>query len=272
MPQLSIRQFEPGQIKPFRKHLFIGGSGRGKTQGLLSILSHIAPTVDMCLLFCPTETTREFFRRRRMIPDSHIFPSLDLDIIAKALASMRELRARGKKRSLLLCLDDCSFEKKTWLHPTMQELLYNQRHLGIHTFITAQYVLDLPPNARSNIDYVYTTSDSCFANIKRLHNCFFGCFRRAEDMHRVHTATTKDFALCVADLTQVAVESPADMVFYYRAPAQIPKFAIGRDIYWKLEEKQRLRVASEQNGSPVITVPTDERSTTSRQRVLIDAI
>ena len=90
-------------------------------------------------------------------------------------------------------------------------------------------------------------------------------------MHRVHTATTKDFSLCVADLTQVAVDSPADMVFYYKAPAQIPKFAIGRDVFWKLEEKQRLRVASEQNGS-VITVPTDERSTTSRQRVLIDAI
>ena len=269
---LSIRQFDPASIKPFRKHLFIGGSGRGKTQCMLSILNHIATMgIDCSILMCPTETTRDFFHKRKLTPPSLMYSALDIDVIANALAIQRENKQRGKSRTLLLCLDDCAFDNATWRHPVIRELLFNQRHLGIHTLITVQYVMVLPPDCRTNIDYVYTTSDSCFANVKRLHSCFFGCFRKVDDFHRVHSATTTEFSLCVADCTESNVTSPADMVFYYRAPARIPRFTLGREVFWKLDHKRLLtHIANEENRPPAIVVPTDKK--TSKQRPLLDAI
>ena len=111
----------------------------------------------------------------------------------------------------------------------------------------------------------------CFANVKRLHSCFFGCFRKVDDFHRVHGATTTEFSLCVADCTESNVTSPADMVFYYRAPARIPRFTLGREVFWKLDHKRLLtHIANEENRPPAIVVPTDKK--TSKQRPLLDAI
>jgi hypothetical protein len=270
---LSIRAFDLETIKPNRKHLFLGSSGRGKSHCALHVMSHIAPTVDCAILMCPTETTRSFFLRRGLLPASMMYDYLNIDVIGTALSVQRELKQKGKKRHLLFILDDCSFDKSAWKHPSIREMLFNQRHLGITTFVTCQYVMDLPPDARSNIDYVYACSDSCYANVKRLHECFFGCFKKAEDLHRVHSACTKDFSLLVADCTIVKVDDPGDMIYYHRAPAKLPKMEpIGLPIYWKLERRRQLEQeqAPKAPNQPVVVPTTDK--TDKPQRVLVDAI
>jgi hypothetical protein len=271
---LSIHAFDLDTIKPYRKHLFVGGSGRGKSHCCFHVISHIAPTVDVALLMCPTETTRALFQRRRLLPTSLMYDNLDLDVIGSAISVQRELRQRGKQRHLLLILDDCSFDKKAWKHAIIGELLRNGRHLNITTFITCQYVLDLPPDARSNIDFVYACADSCYANVKRLHECFFGCFKKADEMHRVHSACTKDFSLLVADCTQVKVESPSDMIFYHRAPAKLPKMdPIGLPVYWKLEQRRHFEreQAAKAPNQPVV-IPATDTGTDKLRRALVDAI
>ena len=135
---LKIHAFDPASIKPNRKLLWIGGSGRGKTQHMLYTLSYVAPSIDMYLLFCPTETTCNLFRRRGMIPASFIYSNIDLKVIEKALSTQREMRERGKKRSLLLIFDDVAFDKSAWRSDVIRDLLYNQRHIGITTALSVQ--------------------------------------------------------------------------------------------------------------------------------------
>ena len=107
---MRIKAFDPSTIRIGRKMLWVGGSGRGKSFHCRFILSHIAPHVDMCLLFCPTETTRSEFAD--IIPMSHMYSTLDLEVVAKVLALQRDNVEKGKKRTILLCMDDCSFCKK----------------------------------------------------------------------------------------------------------------------------------------------------------------
>ena len=143
---LSIRVFDPESIKRekngkiARKLAFIGGSGRGKTTGMLGIIAYIAPEIDMAILMCPTETTRNIFRARGL-PNSLIYPGLDLECIAALLAAQRANKERGKIRSILLCLDDCSFDKKSFNDPIIRELMYNQRHLCICTVLSANFAM-----------------------------------------------------------------------------------------------------------------------------------
>jgi hypothetical protein len=271
---LSIRVFDPTSIKRekngkiARKLAFIGGSGRGKTTGMLGIISHLAPEIDLCILMCPTETTRNIFRARGL-PESLIYPGLDLECIAALLAVQRENKERGKMRSILLCLDDVSYDRKCLNDPCIRELMYNQRHLNVCTLISAQFCYDLPPCCRSNLDYIFCTGDSAFSNVKRLHASYFGIFRTIQEFHRVFQATTQDFSLCVADCTQMA-ESPSDQVFWYRAPKKVPKFTIGSPVYQKLEAKRQLQLKQAENdpNRPVV-VPT---TTDKPQRTLVDAI
>ena len=266
---LSIHAFDLETIKPHRKHLFVGSSGKGKSHCLLHILSQIAPTVDIALLMCPTETTRAWFQRRGLIPSSLMYDHLDLDVIGAALSLQRELRQKGKKRHLLIILDDCAFDKKSWRHPVIGELMCNGRHLGCTTMITCQYLMQIGPEARTNIDYCYACSDSCYANVRRLHESFFGCFKKADEMHRVHSACTKEYSLLVSDCTQVKVDSPSDMIFYHRAPAKLPTMnPIGLPVYWKLEQRRHfvLEQAAKAPNQPVVIPATEAR------RVLVDPI
>ena len=142
--------------------------------------------------------------------------------------------------------------------------MYNQRHLNIITLLSSQFAFDLPPCCRSNLDYVFCTSDSAFSNVKRLHSAWFAVFRTVQEFHRVFQATTKDFSLCglcVAGCTQVA-ESPSDQVFWYRAPAKVQKFRIGLPVFQRLEAKrqQRLKEAEKDPNKPVFVPGTDARA------------
>ena len=276
---LSIRAFDPASIKRekngkiARKLAFIGGSGRGKSTALLGIISYLAPEIDMCILMCPTETTRNIFRTRGL-PESLIYPSLDLECIAALLAAQRANKERGKIRSILLVMDDCSYDKKSFNDPIIRELMYNQRHLCICSVLSAQFCYDLPPCCRSNLDYIFCTGDSAFSNVKRLHSAYFGVFRTVQDFHRVFSATTQDFSLCVADCT-VTSESPSENVFWYRAPVKVPKFTIGLPVYQKLEAKRQVQLKQTENdpNRPVV-VPTTDAATERLhvQRALVDAI
>ena len=192
MPSLSIRVFDPESIKRekngkiARKLAFIGGSGRGKTTGMLGIISYLAPEIDLCVLMCPTETTRNIFRARGL-PNSLIYTGLDLECIAALLAAQRANKERGKIRSILLCLDDCSFDKKSFNDPVIRELMYNQRHLSICTVLSAQFCYDLPPCCRSNLDYAFCTGDSAFSNVKRVFWFVPHCSRIPPSLPGDHT-------------------------------------------------------------------------------------
>ena len=100
---LSIRAFDPTSIKRenngkiARKMAFIGGSGRRKSTGMMSVISYLAKEIDLVILMCPTETTRNIFRARGL-PESLIYPGLDLECISALLAAQRANKERGNTK------------------------------------------------------------------------------------------------------------------------------------------------------------------------------
>ena len=257
--RVRIERFDPASIRPHRKLLFVGRSGGGKSVAMRAILRHLAPRIDLALCFSPTEESVAAFRR--MVPGACVYQGgLDLDVVARALALQRELGAAGKERALLIVADDCSFEKQVWRDGRVRDLLMNGRHQRITTVLSCQYMLDLPPDCRTQIDYVFCTNEPIHANKKRLHQAFFGLFRRYDDFDATLTATTADFSLCVLDQTQ-PTPTVENSVFWYRAALRLPPFTIGRSAYWKLER----RAAAAPPSQRVVVAP-------ARRRTLVDAI
>jgi hypothetical protein len=256
MVQLTIEAFDPRIIPRHSRWCFVGGSNRGKSHGMMSILSHLSPDIHFCLVFCPTESAR--MQYRKMVPASHIYSELDLDVLANLLSHLRAMKDRGKSRNCLCIFDDTSYHKQVWKSPVIRDLLFNSRHLSLTMMCTCQYCLDLTPDCRSQISCWVATSDPCMANRKRLFNCVFGGggFRRFEDFDKVFQATTQDYSLCVFDATNVKVQSPSDAIFYYKAPAKIQRFKLGLDVFYKLEQKRNQEINASTGKPPTITVPT----------------
>ena len=73
-------------------------------------------------------------------------------------------------------LDDCLYDA-SWTKDKMMRLLFmNGRHWKIMLIITMQYPLGIPPNLRTNIDYVFILRENYVSNRKRLYEHYAGMF------------------------------------------------------------------------------------------------
>ena len=103
------------------------------------------------------------------IPDSYIYSEYATDILSRIYerqAQMnednKERRKRGKRPkddSLMIIMDDCMSSKGTWLKdPNITELFFNGRHHHVSFILTMQYAVGIPPEMRSNFDFIFLYS------------------------------------------------------------------------------------------------------------------
>ena len=76
-----------------------------------------------------------------------------------------------------LILDDCLYDN-SWIRDTnIRSLFMNGRHWKILFIITMQYALGVPPNLRTNIDYVFILREN-FISRKRLYEHYANMFQK----------------------------------------------------------------------------------------------
>lgn len=115
-----------------------------------------------------------------MVPSNLIFEEFDPTIVAKILKRQREIKVRqlaqkqaNGGRTNLDCrcafiLDDCLYDQSWTKNKLIRSLFMNGRHYEILFIITMQYPLGIPPNLRTNIDYVFILREPIYANRKRI--------------------------------------------------------------------------------------------------------
>ena len=230
---IRIKKFNPKTIKEHRITFLIGKRHTGKSILMLDILSKM-PTPDFVLGFSPTDDTLDTFKN--FIPASGIFSQFSHDKLERLLSLQRELIRRGKKRSVLLILDDCLYQKGVLKSTAMRDLFFNGRHLNVGLICACQYLMDISPELRTNIDYLCSMRESTISNRQKLHKFFFGQFAKFEEFDRVMNACTQNYSALVMDATIASTKSD-ECIFWYRATTDLPSFKLGKPIIWKLTEK-----------------------------------
>ena len=67
----------------------------------------------------------------------------------------------------------------------MRDLFMNGRHLSI-TFCNAmQYVMDMGPDLRTQVDYLFALRENIHSNKQKLWKYFFGMFNKYDEFNRV---------------------------------------------------------------------------------------
>ena len=132
-------------------------------------------------------------------------------------------------------LDDCLYDQ-SWTRDKLMRLLFmNGRHWKVMLIITMQYPLGIPPNLRTNIDYVFILREPYMTNRKRIWENYASMFPTLESFSAVMDQTTENYE-CLVINNNSKSNKLVDQVYWYKAEGH-PDFKIGGPQYWKFSEE-----------------------------------
>ena len=94
-----------------------------------------------------------------------------------------------------------------------------------------QYALGIPPNLRTNIDYIFILRENIVQNRKRLYECYAGMFPTFEVFCAVMDQCTENYE-CIVINNNAKSNRIEDQVFWYKADSH-PPFRLGSSNIWK---------------------------------------
>ena len=132
-------------------------------------------------------------------------------------------------------LDDCLYDQ-SWTRDKMMRLLFmNGRHWKIMLIITMQYPLGIPPNLRTNIDYVFILREPYLTNRKRIWENYASMFPTLESFCSVMDQTTENYERLVIN-NNAKSNKLNDQIFWYKAENH-PPFRLGAKEFWEMSKK-----------------------------------
>ena len=263
--RLKIQKFDPAkQIKPHRICLFIGRRGTGKTKLIEDVMYRLKDRFDIGVCMTPTEETASMLRQH--VPDTWIYDGFRITSLEQMLAMQRATSAAGKEpRSLFLITDDCGFDRAAFKGKAVRDLFMNGRHARITYLSAMQYVMDVTPDIRSQIDYVFCLKESIITNKQKLWKSFFGMFEKYDDFSRTLDRCTDNYGAIVLDQT-CPTSNIEDSVFWYRSELELPPFKLGRSVFHKMSNKHAKTPAQRRQEAEFKVVGTSDKRITHVER------
>jgi hypothetical protein len=235
---LRLRKFDMTRIKHDRVVVLIGKRDTGKSFLVKDLLWH-HQGLPCGTVISGTEGANQFYSK--IVPSMFIHEAYSPLIVANVLKRQKlvakkiskDLAERGTTsvdpRNFLI-LDDCLYDQ-SWIRDTnIRYLFMNGRHVHTMFILTMQYVMGIPPNLRSNIDFIFLLRENIVANRRRLYEQFAGMFPDFDSFSQVMDQCTENYECLVIDNTTKS-NKLEDQVFWYKA-APHPDFRLCAPEYW----------------------------------------
>lgn len=241
--QLRLKKFNIKDMVDHATIAMIAKRASGKSYVTKEILYH-KRSIPAAVVISRTEKLNKFYGD--FIPDSYIFDNFEPEILSRIygrqskISEDNENRVKeGKKAKdgrLMLIMDDCMASKGTWVKdPTILELFFNGRHYHISFILTMQYCIGIPPEMRSNLDYIFLLAEDFISNQKKLYDHYAGMFPSFDIFKQVFTEITQNYGIMVIN-NRVHSTVITDKVFWYKAKTA-PEFKLGSNKYVKFHKK-----------------------------------
>jgi|TARA_B110000285_G_scaffold231757_1_gene301186 hypothetical protein len=190
-----------------------------------------------------TEEGNGFYGKH--VPKLFIHNEYNTAIIENVLKRQKQVLKQVKKETetykrsnidprTFVILDDCLYDNG-WTKDKMMRLLFmNGRHWKVMLVITMQYPLGVPPNLRTNIDYVFILREPYIANRKRIYENYAGMFPTFESFCQVMDQCTENYE-CLVINNNSKSNKLHDQIFWYKADSH-PDFKMGSKEFWDLSK------------------------------------
>ena len=245
---LELKKFDMREIR-FRPDqntgpvvVLIGRRDTGKTYLVRDLLYH-HQDIPIGTVVSGTEAGNGFYGNH--VPKLFIHDEYNSAIIENILKRKRQVLKQMKKeveayrkttidpRSFVI-LDDCLYDA-TWTKDKMMRLLFmNGRHWKVMLIITMQYPLGIPPNLRTNIDYVFILREPYISNRRRIWENYAGMFPTFEGFCQVMDQCTENYE-CLVINNNAKSNKLHDQIFWYKAQPR-GAFKLGSREFWELSK------------------------------------
>jgi len=222
--------------------VFIGRRDTGKSFLVRDLLYH-QQDIPLGTVISGTEIANGFYSRH--VPKLFIHDEYDSSIVENVLKrQMKVIKHKRKEEEkkggslidprMFMILDDCLYDSG-WSRDKMMRLLFmNGRHWRIMLLITMQYPLGVPPNLRTNIDYVFILREPYMNNRKRIYENYAGMFPTFESFCQIMDQCTENYECLVID-NNAKSNRLQDQIFWYKA-SDHPPFKLGAPEYWEMSK------------------------------------
>jgi hypothetical protein len=221
---LRLRKFDMTKIKHDKVVVLIGKRETGKSFLVKDLLWH-HQSLPVGTVISGTEGANQFYSK--VVPPMFIHEEYSPLIIANVLKRQKlvakkianDLSTRGTTavdpRNFLI-LDDCLYDQSWIRDRNIRYLFMNGRHVHTMFIITMQYAMGIPPNLRTNIDYIFILRENIVANRRRLYEQYAGMFPDFDSFCQVMNQCTENFECLVID-NNAKSNKLEDQVFWYKA-------------------------------------------------------
>jgi len=222
--------------------VLIGRRDTGKSFLVHDLMFH-HQDIPIGTVISGTESGNGFFAAH--VPKLFIHDAYNTAIIENILKRQKAVLKQVKKEQdmymkssidprTFVVLDDCLYDNK-WTKDVMMRLLFmNGRHWKIMLVITMQYPLGIPPNLRTNIDYVFILREPYIANRKRIYDNYAGMFPTFESFTQVMDQWTENYE-CLVINNNAKSNKLQDQIFWYKAQQHGP-FKLGSKEFWEISK------------------------------------
>lgn len=242
---LELKQFDMKNIS-FRPNenkgpviVLIGRRDTGKSY-LVRDLLYYHQDIPIGTVISGTEAGNGFYSQH--VPKLFIHEEYNTAIIENILKRQKTVMKQIQKETqsygrsnidprAFVILDDCLFDN-SWTKDKLMRLLFmNGRHWKIMLVITMQYPLGIPPNLRTNIDYVFILREPYIANRKRIYENYAGMFPTFESFCQVMDQCTENYECLVVD-NNAKSNKLTDQIYWYKAQPH-GTFKLGAKEFWE---------------------------------------
>ena len=246
---LELRKFDMRSIsfKPDESKgpvvILIGRRDTGKSY-LVRDLLYYHQDIPIGTVISGTESGNGFYSN--LVPKLFIHDEYNSILIENILRRQKAVLKQIKReletfrRSAIdprtfIIMDDCLFDQ-TWTRDKMMRMLFmNGRHWRCFLIITMQYPLGIPPNLRTNIDYVFILREPYLTNRKRIWENYASMFPTLESFNSVMDQTTENYE-CLVINNNAKSNQLRDQIFWYRAETH-GDFKLGSKEFWDLSKE-----------------------------------
>ena len=248
MAQLELKKFNMREItfKPDENKgpviVMIGRRDTGKSYLVRDLLYH-HQDIPIGTVISGTEAGNGFYASH--VPKLFIHEEYNSVLIENILRRQKTVLkqvnselAQYKKSTIdpraFVILDDCLYDQ-SWTRDKLMRLLFmNGRHWKIMLIITMQYPLGIPPNLRTNIDYVFILREPYMTNRKRIWENYASMFPTLEAFNSVMDQTTENYE-CLVINNNSKSNKLNDQIFWYKAEGR-PDFKLGSKEFWEISK------------------------------------
>ena len=97
-----------------------------------------------------------------------------------------------------------------------------------------QYPLGIPPNLRTNIDFVFILREPYISNRKRIYDNYAGMFPTFESFCQVMDQCTENYE-CLVINNNAKTNNLTEQIFWYKAESR-KEFKLGSREFWEMSK------------------------------------